>query len=382
MNIIKKSLITMLIVTMFIITTGFISNRNESNVFSENEIAEAEKTVIPENYMQLISNAKILGINAGNLSSMRIGKAFTITRLENKDMEPTKDIIYYPVIFEKNIVALITLIKSNNELCCTVGIDFANNLNDIVQKVGLENNPCLFSYDNSIYAIDKNNNIYNVFTDQQSQKMVNNPGYDRIRSYSNYISYNNYITIDDIQNNNYVDNVELKAENIHLLPIYPQKNQYINGSQRPVCWAATVASMVHFEMKPQYNNLTAKDVCDSHGHPYTSELDANIPSYLNYYLPDIYAPTYMLRALSGDEIKTVINNIDPAFMSSNCGIAKCHATALIGYIALESGTVSNIYIMDPATENYKICTRYNNKYVFALGNDSYTWNRTVRLLYH
>ena len=105
---------------------------------------------------------------------------------------------------------------------------------------------------------------------------------------------------------------------------------------------------------------------------------------LNHYLGSPYVPTDT-GVLSTSSIQTVINNIDPAYMQCRKKTGfwpwqfSYHAVALTGY-NYSSGYV--IQLMDPAYECFKASTRASDgSWSFAFGDTSFTWYRTVRLLY-
>lgn len=174
-----------------------------------------------------------------------------------------------------------------------------------------------------------------------------------------------------------------RASGSSYLSSYPIVDQNVDGVQRGLCWAATVASMCRFEKPSTYGSLTAKQVADHMNIGYDKG-GTNAKSALSYYLGSPYVPT-TTSVLSDDAIKTVIDNVDPAYMRNKrkTGFwpwsSDYHAVALTGYSFTSSG--STIQIMDPAYEQFKTATKSGSSWSFAFGDTSFTWQDTVRLLY-
>ena len=166
---------------------------------------------------------------------------------------------------------------------------------------------------------------------------------------------------------------------------YPIVGQYVNGTQRGLCWAATIASMLRFEKPNLYGTITAQDIADYMGIGYDDGATlGEAKDALEHYLPSNYVPTSYSRTLTPQEIKTVIDNIDPAYMycrRPNGFLSyKYHATALMGYNF--TSTCTRVKIMDPAYETLKWCTMDSDgDWTFAFGSYTYTWKKTIRLLY-
>lgn len=125
--------------------------------------------------------------------------------------------------------------------------------------------------------------------------------------------------------------------------------------------------------------MTAQQVCNRMGIGYNAggTLE-NARAALASYLSSPYVPTIVNSTLSYSNIMTVIDNVDPAYMSCKNGDSG-HAVALVGYNFTSSK--KEIRIMDPAYECIKICTHSGLKWTFPFGKEKYTWKYTVRLLY-
>lgn len=167
---------------------------------------------------------------------------------------------------------------------------------------------------------------------------------------------------------------------------YPIVDQKIDGVQYGLCWAATVASMCRFEKPSSCGSLTAKNVADYMQIGYNDGgTNSNAKKALKHYLGSPYSPT-ITGILSNDAIKTVINNVDPAYTQNKRKTGfwpwnyDYHAVALTGYSFTSNS--STIQIMDPAYEQFKTATKNNGTWSFAFGDTTFSWTKTVRLLYN
>lgn len=167
---------------------------------------------------------------------------------------------------------------------------------------------------------------------------------------------------------------------------YPIVDQNVDGTQRGLCWAATVASMCKYEKPSTYGTLTAKEIADYMNVGYDEGgTDTDAKYALKDYLGSPYVPT-ITGVLSDDAIKTVIDNNDPAYMANQRKTGYWpwntagHAVALIGYSFTSTG--DTIVIMDPAYEKIKAATRVRGVWSFSFGDTSFSWKSTVKLSYN
>lgn len=101
-----------------------------------------------------------------------------------------------------------------------------------------------------------------------------------------------------------------------------------------------------------------------------------------------YSPYIISRCLTPDEIKTVIDNDDPAFICASRRVSEFyfayHAAAMMGYEFADD--VTAIEIVDPTyTSRSKFCTfDSTNNWTFygtkiTYGDIIYTWIQTIAL---
>ena len=382
MKILRFMICIIMLSTMFL-HVGFSTVGNADSSISDIDIALALKTNVPEIFAALLNNPESLDIAKELVINARISQPFSMARIEKDNYILVEDILYFPIVSGNRIIAILTLIKNNGDLSCSLGKDFAPELDAYCHEQVGELTFVLFSHNGDINAVNEENVVTKIYSYEDKELDSSKIDYSNMAAYRNVINpvsiyTSDLTTVPNICNESY----SIMTSGYHLLPNYSLyiKDMDVNGVQKPICWAAVVASMVNFEMDPQYDSLTAKQVCDDQNHSYTGEYEWNTPPYLSYYLPEIFLPTYVARALTESEIQVVINNVDPAYMSSYCGLTR-HATALCGYYLSTQGNVTEIWLMDPAYECIKIAQKVNGYYRYAFGSQTYTWNRSIRFFY-
>lgn len=312
--------------------------------------------------------------------------------MNSQALKSTSDKIYhFPVMVKGKIVLIYDVIKSNEEYTSTLGSDFSPLMNSLV--CADEDRANFYQDGYNLYASTADN-IY-----EQEGNTVSVHGNDYIDSIKkSSIRLDNYNSYAFKRNEMYTESAVKSIQNqskkaiaystaepggMRNLLNYPIVHQRIGSKQYGMCWAATVASMVRFEKPKIYPNLSAKNVCDHAGIKYDDGgTNKDSKKALTYYLGSPYVPT-IKSVLSTNDIYTVINNIDPAYMQCRrkTGFLKYdyHAVALTGYSFTK--VKKTIRIMDPAYESFKTCTRRNGDWTFAFGDSTFTWYKTIRLLY-
>ncbi len=153
------------------------------------------------------------------------------------------------------------------------------------------------------------------------------------------------------------------------------------------CWASVVASMVIFE-SDSYSiyDLSPQKVCDDMHIIDRGATADEIVDALAYYLPSSYVPTYYDRALTADEIRVIINNVDPAcmlYIGYSDGHEIGHATALYGCRITPQAGGRYLYIMEPHNgRKMLVHYPYNTDFKITIDNVTFTWIQSVRLLYN
>lgn len=353
----------------------------KSNSITNSDIVKAKRTLLPDLISILLETPEALGISPNDVKDAVIGDDFSISQLSGSILSEVKDILYWPIISNNQIIALITLIKYNGELSASIGKDFSEELTNMIYEN--EGNLALFSNEQNIYCVNNESEVSEVFIASDldattfSTTILSEITYDSTCNNNNVISYDNILTSTENIADYLISN-ETRATSSYLyLTDYP----IVYQGSLPICWAATVAAMVIYEVS-SINNLTATQVCNAINHSYTGGSNADIINALNHYLPSIYVPTEYSRAMTKSEIQVIINNNDPACMlSQDINSTSRHATSLCGYRI--SGSSFQIRLMDSAYECFKFSTYSStNGFRFAFGNTQYEWDSTIRLMYN
>ncbi|MDD6081782.1 MAG: hypothetical protein PUB89_02900 [Oscillospiraceae bacterium] len=363
------------------------SNISANNSITTEDVVFAETNLFPDLETNLVSTPEALGLTNENVRNIAIGEAFTIVDYVNGSVDEVSDILYFPVISNENIIALLTLMKYNGELSASIGRDFADELSSYLKTN--KDNVALFAYNQDIMGINSDSEIHVIFDTYEDSlisskdRSLANISYNEIAKEYNVISdsniYESSVAIDTVSLSatTPTDKTRNSSRSYNFLINYPIVYQGNYG----ICWAATVAAMVIYEVD-SITNLTATEVCDAIGHTYTGGNVYDVLSALNYYLPSNYLPNPS-DVLSKDQIKAAINSDNPAYMScydiNNSD--NRHAVSLCGYS--ETSNTFQIRIMDSAYQCFKFSTYSStNGYLFAFGNTQYKWDYTVNLFYN
>lgn len=318
-------------------------------------------------------------------------------------------IVHFPVIDANGTIQCIyTIILSNDGYCTSIGTDFAPLLNKARKDFG--RNVTLLQDGFNFYAVADSGSLHQIgsqvealdsaedvaLRDAFSTALSPQMQFGRadksaesttITSFEVHSAYTD-LARESVQAVDLPDLIKSTAvTGTKDLTNYPIVDQVIDGEQRGCCWAATIASILRFEKPSQYGTITAKDICDYMNIGYDDGANNNkARQALAHYLPAPYVPTTYGRVLTTQEIKTVIDNVDPAFMSCGyyygfLGLKRLgHAVALCGYNFTSS--VTRVRIMDPAYETKKWCNFTSGKWKFGFGDIEFTWEGTIRLLYN
>ena len=308
-------------------------------------------------------------------SEVSIGSSFRFSSFDKSgNLYSNKQTLYFPVYNGDTIIAILSMSKYNNDICISIGTDFASSLDKIL---GVKNKVVLFDDNHTLYAVNESNESIMLASDSS----IMSSSAILLNTYSKIMTDDNIVYREARAERTQVMSVSIKAvPTSKYLTNYSIVGQKINGTQYGICWAASIASMVRFEKPSIYGTLTAKDVCDAIGHSYSGATWTEIMSAMNYYFTSPYIPTQLNYVLSSTSIKTVINNNDPALMGNVLvGGSDAHHTALCGYVSGYSSF--SIRLMDPAYECFKLSTQSSSGFTFPFGSSTYKWDKTVRLYY-
>ena len=376
MNNISRRIMSVIVVLalVFSISSFGSASATSASTITSQEISTLMDGSLGDLLCTVKSSPDLLGLDSSKVSTAYLGNPFTIACVEGDEIDSKTNINYIPLISEGEIIAIVTILKNGNEYDCSIGIDFADELDAYLKS---ENNDVALVFNNyDLLAVDSSSNnevLYN-YPDEVSTYSLSAPiSYSEVSLNTNVVDYSSLC------------NESYSLPNVPVSRAYNYFSSYpiVFQGDLPICWAAVVASMVMYEMPSEYPELYATQVCNKIGHSYTGgSPSVDVVNALNAYLPDVYVPTYFSYAMSTSAVKTIIDNNDPAYMSSYRidDSSSRHGTALCGYSV--SGSTFQIRLMDPAYECFKFSTYTNSVFRFAFGSQTYQWSATVRLLYN
>lgn len=209
------------------------------------------------------------------------------------------------------------------------------------------------------------------------------------------INYDSDVSVDYVERNKYINGTisEILGEPSVQSVISTSTGAYLSNfpyfyqGDDPICWACSIASMVKYELPSSWSSITPSNVVSrasllAYGNsPGTWN---NIMATFGFYFGSPYVPTLLNTYMTKYQIMTTINNNDPALIAAVCGSA-AHHVVLKGYN--QSGTYFSVRFVNSAISladggsdcwsNYSV----NGPWSFNSGGYSYTWDKTVRLLY-
>jgi len=293
-----------------------------------------------------------------------LGDLYQIPEItEDNEIIYNNNIWHCPIINSGRVMANISFVVKNNKVFCTISSAYADEMNEYIGK-----NRIMFFYDDKFICRDTEDGTLSIQPALEGSIMERNYSLNECR--------------DDKKISAILGNkVELLSVMYDVGPCtlanYPIRSQ----GDEPVCWAATIASMVAYEFPSEYSNITIENVCDAVNHYEGASWD-KIQEAMNYYFTSPYVPTAILASLTRQQVQTVINNNDPALMDSITDDgSSAHVTALIGY-QITSGSM-RVRMMNPES-GQREWTYYDptDKVVYGMGTKVYTWFATIRLMYN
>lgn len=285
------------------------------------------------------------------------------------------------------------MITNGESIWATIGVDFAPLLNEAYLSGA--DTVTLIQDDSILYATfdtqiiqQQNDNIFNLTDSQDTRSTItfNNKDF-KVSPLKSDTTCNQLtsMSINNSKKETTTRGVITTLRGKKSLPNYP----IVEQGNYDLCWAAAIASMARYEMPTTYSRLSAKDVADDNDHDYTSaDISFCLKSIKYYFQAPYYYPYIISRCLTPDEIKTVIDNDDPAFICASRRVSEFefayHAVAMMGYEFADD--VTAIEIVDSTyTSRSKFCTfDSTNNWTFystkiTYGDIIYTWIQTIAL---
>ena len=340
--------------------------------------ADVMNTIQSEDFKQVlftyVQDGETHDCTEEDLRSAYICPAFQVADIDAAGQVDYKNEIWYsPVMKDGKIISLITFVGGDT-ISCTFSqgyTEILNFLNEMSADGGIQ----LFSMSGHLYGA-ANGTVYDLNSGEKAEIIC--PEIEKI-----YIQTDNEVALEEdsyimpsysigtLLGSRMVEDIS-SGKQLKDYPVFAQ------GSTS-LCWAGTIASMVKYEFPNQYSNITIGDVCKAVNHYEGANWD-KIKEAMNYYFKAPYVPTYIETPLTRDDVKVVIQNNDPGLMSSlNPSKSSAHITALIGYKDTPSGM--SVKIMNPGTGALEWGYYSTSAFSYAYNNETYTWDKTIRLMY-
>lgn len=147
----------------------------------------------------------------------------------------------------------------------------------------------------------------------------------------------------------------------------------------PLCWAASVASILRFEVPGSFGSITARDVTNRVGHGILGASTQAVKNYMAQLMPSVYKPTYIGSTLSYSDIMVIINNVDPLYIAAWAQDGSGHAVVVCGYNLYNTGFT--VRLMNPGTARFESMSLNNASPSFSYNGRPFYWQNCVRLLY-
>ncbi|MDT8715709.1 hypothetical protein IAI10_03420 [Clostridium sp. 19966] len=336
------------------------------------------------NFQTLIAGIKespeSYGIQKAMTEKLYLGNAFNIFE-DRLNVLQNQSIYYYPILYNDEIVAIFTVgLDEKGGIYSTIGKDFADRLQYIIDTYNDGGSFVLISSDSNIYAQNKLGSF-----------IVSEDNKDKLRSFDKS-SYNKYLDkikksfpksslinvkkefkttpkkSDDTYTSKSLALNSSKLNNLSLsstwLPVPIVRNQY------GLCWAASCASVLNYRL---CTNLTPTQIADDMHMDYNKGANIyQISDTLKHY-GDSNARG-LDRILSDNEIETYINFNAPIIMGTHSDIGP-HATVIRGYM-VGDGFIQ-ISMMNPNLDTYQAAYAQNGSYYYVMDNNRFVWRETA-----
>ena len=359
-----------------------------NDVITEQDIHMLLNNEIRDLMDTVIKNPNSIDIDEDKLKNSYLGSPFSIINESENGFEKEESIKYIPIIYDEEILSLITILKDNGEFFCSVGKSFAPRLNDYLKT--FDGSFALVQTGGGVFVVNEGSSVYTVADCFNECGTVFSLSAEA-DLYSQISDSDNIVSLDSLCKNKYpFFQMDSENEEIEFLDAYYADNflknyPIVKQSVSGLCWACVVASIVMFE-KPSVGKLTGEKVSDMVGITYDKgAYYMDIINALEIYLSSPYDPWLDPYAMNLDEIKAIIDNNDPACMlcfstKKIDGRTQAHTTALYGYHINYNMETSSLSIMEPHNgSKITVARPANSSFKFVVDNVTFEWDQTIKL---
>lgn len=374
-----KRLMSLLLVGVLLMASALtvFAVSDDGDSITQKDLEQALTTSVPDILAAFLDDNT--DMSPEKEAEFYLGTPFFIANLNEKLSVEKKspNIVYFPICYKETAVAILTVYKFEEAVSCSVGRDFALKINALFL-----NNP-----NNEVALVAMDTNIYSVSESSFLPLQINRP--DRQAFYvpnsGSYVQtrggFTNRLTKESLLQPNGLMVANILAYRPGMMSSFDNNAEFSNypivyQGNNELCWAASVASMVHYLSPCQYGNLTAMQVADRMGIDYNRGGSLLVSkNALKQYLPN-YAPSMKFRKLKKAEVKNEINSGLPAFLALRAGNYG-HAVALYGY--QDWPTSFLIQIMEPNNGKKVLHMTDSDVESLVLGNLQFKWTDTICL---
>lgn len=340
----------------------------ESNPVLAEETSQQLSNVITS----IKQNPNVYEYTSEEINNAYLGQQFQITDLQaSYDKE---ELFYYPIICGSEVIGIVSIIYSEGHIISvTAGRSFADALNEILSSQSQNVRLAFYCDDSGIWAINESGKVFVIFDNpniqQDTQKNTRNI----------YLNSTAYIPVNTLYQKNQV----FSLNKLSSSPRAAQKDlvnyPIVAQGGDPLCWAASLASILRFEVPSQYSSITARQVADKVGHDISGAWSYEVRDYMAQLMPSVYKPTYINSTLGFRDIMVIINNVDPLYIAAWAKDGGGHAVVICGYNLWNTGFT--VRLMNPGTARFESMSLNTETPSFSYNGRPFYWGDCVRLLY-
>lgn len=342
------------------ISVNFTIGSSIKSLSVSNEVYDYSKRVFPIHINALIT----VGEYEGSTNDYSLGSPFTVLNPSSNDT-----IVFFPVIYGEDIVALFKVNDDNGELSASLLSYFVFELKNLLlsnikkEFILLTDGIVLQAYDGQNYIT-----IYKLFEN-------NNPVLDLSQSINNFCQNFHLVNYNDLVTPIKADGTYSINSNVPVANIIESKTLNVKGvsqGNHPWCWAATCAALINY-LKGY--SLTASSIAN-YVYPNNPEQGASwteIRNAYNHWGLSVVQST----VINFGSVRNIINSGKPMHL----GLTG-HSVALIGFTYTEQGGIYEriLILLEPNGGVKKSVTlKSNNNFDYELsGTNSWKYTRTFQ----
>ena len=341
------ALILLFSLSASVFATSSLSNKEEAALIGK----------ISDQLGTVSSNKEAFGLSGVDFTNLALGNQFSVYRTTASGLEEV-EFKQYPVMENGRIVAVSTVRYTENGVIETdFGVDFAVQLQAYIDETG--NTEFALIYDDSAmyaYCADGSWEIIYLFSVAVNERLPIEEAFGTARRQAictEAVSVKTFLSIP----------LPSRASAVLSIPALSQ-------SGLPICWAASVASMVNYLKGTSYSAI---NIADNAGTGYVGAPIATAASCLRSYTSSGFTKyntsIYNNSTMSFSTLKSKINDGLPIYVHASQSGGAAHAVVAIGY----SDTGANyITYTESNTVTIRITSMSSGTFSFTLSGVTYT----------